>query len=67
MSESTKEESHEDFMKRCFGEDFWDKPEDERFMMAIKRVLAYNPHEAKKKEARERKRATLPGRNERRN
>lgn len=48
-----EQESHEDFMKRCFGDDFWDKSEAERFEMAIKRCLATPPSKKRKGKTRE--------------
>lgn len=40
---SNKPESHEEFMKRCFGDDFWERPVQERFMMVAKRVIRAKP------------------------
>jgi len=34
-----RQEVHEQFMKHCFGDDFWERPVEERFEMAIQRAL----------------------------
>lgn len=36
-------ESHEDFMKRTMGEDFWDKDVRERFEMVLRKCVEAKP------------------------
>ena len=40
---SDKKESHEDFMKRCMGKDFWERSETERFEAVLMKCLNTNP------------------------
>jgi hypothetical protein len=41
----TKKESHEELMKRAFGDDFWDRPVEERFDMAVTKMLQTRPEQ----------------------
>lgn len=38
-----KEETHEDFMKRTCGEDFWDKEPSERFFIVLNKCVKAPP------------------------
>lgn len=47
MHSNKKKESHEQLMKNAFGEDFWERPVEQRFDMLITRMMQTPPEQAK--------------------